>query len=253
MSGAAASKPDPAPPAPRCRVFRTRKDSLCPSEDAVCLHRGLRRYALGDGASTSYAARGWARALCRQFVLDPTPGPDWLEAARRYFHARNTPDPADWSAWHAFHQGSYATFLGFHFTGEGLVVEAIGDTVLFVMGPEGEMAMHPRLDPEDFAGAPVLPCSHAGHGAFPDTADAFATGRRLLPPPAEGWAGTRLLAVTDALAAWVAAGEGAARAERLGRLAGLPDAAGFAALVAEETAAGRLARDDCTLLALQPQ
>ena len=67
------------------RIYRAGKEAGRRSEDAFACNRTVGRFALSDGASTSYAGRAWARALCWQFMRDPDFGADWLLAARTRF------------------------------------------------------------------------------------------------------------------------------------------------------------------------
>lgn len=224
-------------------------ERLC--EDVVLGWPRLGRFALSDGASISYDSRGWARTLCWQFMRSINVGPDWLEHARARFAARSTPAENDWAAILASDRGSYATFLGLTVTASGLVVHAIGDTVLFVVQPESQLTIYPQLSHADFVGEPVLLCSVAGRGAFPDTEDAFSDRQFTLPAPSGGWPGSKLIAVTDALAEWVVRVEGSAgQIERLEELTRHQDRASFDAWVTEAIAVGDLRRDDCSVLVI---
>ena len=125
---------------------------------------------------------------------------------------------------------------------------ALGDSVLFVQ-TNCALLQIPPLTPADFAEDPVLLSSHAGRGAFADTDAAFAAARFSVAAPEPGWTGCRMLAMTDALAAWVVAGDAQ---ERLACLAAVPDAPSFAALVADLIARMEMRQDDATLLIIEP-
>jgi hypothetical protein len=184
-------------------------------------------------------------------MRDTNVGPDWLEHARARFAACATPAEDDWAAILASDRGSYATFLGLTVTISFLVVHAIGDTVLFALTPGSQLTIYPQLSRADFAAQPVLLCSVAGRGAFPDTEEAFSARQFALPTPSGGWSGTRLIAVTDALAEWVVSAElNAERVERLEKLARHRDRVSFDTWVAEAIAAGHLRRDDCSVLVI---
>ncbi len=235
------------------RAFTLAKEAGRTCEDFILGCRLHGRYAVSDGASVSYDSRGWARALCRQFLADVNPpGTAWLRAARDRFGAGAAAPVDDWAAAHATERGSFATFLGIAITGPQIVVHAIGDTVLFVITPDGELAMFPDLPPEAFRHDPALLCSRPGRSAFDDSDDAFAASVFTLPVPARGWAGTRLLAMTDALAEWVAGAAAAgARRQRLDELAGLLDGEAFRLWAGAAIAAGQVRRDDCALLTIR--
>jgi hypothetical protein len=234
----------------RRRAFRLAKERDRPSEDALAVCRRANRYALSDGAGACYDGRSWARILCRNYIRDPTVCPDWLDAARQRLHAIASPPPEDWLGVIAFQKGSFATLLGFTIFPDRIAGLALGDTVLFVER-EGQIDTFPQMSAEDFHLNPVLLSSHRETGAFPDTDEAFGASRFTMPAPDSGWAGTRLLAMTDALAAWVLA-EPQVAAGRLGCLREIASHDGFAALVGGEITAGRMRRDDATLLVLEP-
>jgi hypothetical protein len=182
-------------------------------------------------------------------MRDINVGPDWLERARARFAARSAPPEDDWAAVLASDRGSYATFLGLTVTESGLIVHAIGDTVLFAVWPGSELTMYPQLSLDGFSAEPVLLCSVAGRGAFPDTYEAFLDRQFWVSAPSSRWAGTQLIAVTDALAEWVLrAEEGVERIERLAQLVGHRDRASFDAWVSEAIVAGDLRRDDYAVL-----
>jgi hypothetical protein len=184
-------------------------------------------------------------------MRDINVGPDWLDRARARFAARCTPAKDDWAAIMASDRGSYATFLGLSVTASGIVVHAIGDTVLFAVQPDSQLTIYPHFSHADFTGEPVLLCSVAGRGAFPDTEDAFFDRQLTLPAPRGGWPSTTLIAMTDALAEWVIrVGGNVERIERLEELARHQDRASFNAWVANAIAIGDLRRDDCSLLVI---
>jgi hypothetical protein len=134
-----------------------------------------------------------------------------------------------------------------------MVVHAIGDSVLFVAGPDGSIRMCPEISEENFRASPTLLCSHDGMGAFADTTEAFDSGRYEFEPPHAGWSGSRLLAASDAVAAWVAAPGGAAQqSARLDLLFSLPDSIAFRLVMAHEIGQRRMARDDCTIMIVLP-
>jgi hypothetical protein len=221
-------------------------------EDVILGCRAHGRYAVSDGASVSFDSRGWARALCGQFLRDGNVGPGWLQDARDRFAAASAAPAEDWAAAHAADRGSFATFLGLAITDRHIAVHAIGDTILFVVTPDGQVGMVPEMTADEFRRDPVLLCSRAGRGAFADTEAAFAAAEVRLAPPAGGWQGTRLLAMTDAVAQWVAgAADADGRRRRLDELTGQTSRAGFRDWAGERIAAGEVRRDDCALLTIR--
>lgn len=237
------------PPVRRRRVFLRPKEAGRPCEDVVLAWPRHGRFAVSDGASISYDSRGWARALCWQFMRDTNVGPDWLEHARARFAARSLPPDDDWAASHASSRGSFATFLGCTITDAAMVVHAVGDTVVFLVAADGQVSMCPQMAPEDFSGEPSLLCSIANRSAFADDDQAFADAQFTIPAPPEGWTGTRLVVLTDALAEWVVrSADAAEKLAKLDLLASQPDLASFEAWVGHSIATAQVRRDDCTML-----
>lgn len=231
------------------RLFIRAKEAGRPCEDVVLGWPRHGRFAVSDGASISYDSRGWARALCWQFMRNTNVGPEWLDHARARFAARSVAPEDDWAASHASSRGSFATFLGFTITDAALVVHAIGDTAVFVVSPNGRISMFPEMTTGDFSGEPSLLCSIANRSAFADNDEAFAGAQSITPAPPEGWTGARLIALTDALAEWVVRSkEPAEQLAKLDLLAGQPDRVAFAAWATEAIAVGQVRRDDCTML-----
>ncbi len=234
------------------RAFTRAKETGRICEDFILGCRAKGRYAVSDGASISYDSRGWARALCRQFLVDAAVRPEWLQAARDRFAAASPPPAEDWAAAHAVDRGNFATFLGLAITDPHIVVHAIGDTTLFVIAPDGQVGMVPDMAGDAFRRDPVLLCSRAGRGAFDDTEAAFVAAASTIRVPDTGWEGTRLLAMTDALAEWVAsAADPDERRGRLDELAGQPDGEAFRIWASERIASGVVRSDDCALLMIE--
>ncbi len=237
----------------RVRFLARPKEAGRPCEDFLLRCRRQSRFAISDGASISYDSRGWARTLCRHFMRDIGVGADWLSLARSSFADRSAPPAEDWAALLASDRGSYATFLGFNMADTSLAVYGIGDTILFIVGPDERLEIWPDVSHADFSREPVLLCSKPGRGAFPDTDEAFEETRKLITREPEEWAGTRLIALTDALAEWVIrADSDAERITRLDAIARHRDRASFDAWVAEAIADDDLQRDDCTVLIVEP-
>jgi hypothetical protein len=183
-------------------------------------------------------------------MKDINVGPEWLEVARARFVARTYPPEDDWAAVNASDRGSFATFLGFTVTVTTLLAHGIGDTVLFVLTPDHCISLFPKLSVADFNRDPALLCSRAGRSAFPETEASFSEGEFRLRSPPHGWAGTYLVALTDALAEWVIRGEDdTARWLRLKHIASRTRDA-FDTWIAEAIDTGQLRRDDCSALVI---
>jgi hypothetical protein len=236
----------------KTRLYRVSKGAGRRSEDAFACNREIGRFALSDGASTSYASRAWARALCWQFMRDPDFGPDWLQAARVRFSDSVTITDDDWSATMAFDRGSFATFLGFTILPDCIQGYAIGDSILFIIDQHGSPHWFPALGPEDFARDPVLLSTRVGLGSFVETEDEFINHRIEFTLEAGTTFRAKAIATTDALAAWaIGNGDKANLIANLTTLTEIASNSGFHDFVQCERAAGSLRIDDCTLMIIE--
>jgi hypothetical protein len=235
------------------RLYRARKEVGRRSEDAFACNRTVGRFVLSDGASTSYAGRAWARALCWQFMCDPNFGADWLQAARmRFSDTVSVPDD-DWSAVMASERGSFATFLGFTVLPNGIQGYAVGDSVLFIIDRQDCVHWIPCLCPGDFAKDPILLSTHRGLGMFAETEGDFDESRIDFAVESGTISQVRALAMTDAVAAWaIGTGEKTEILDRLTTLIQLTSNSQFGDFVRTERAAGSLKTDDCTVMILEP-
>ncbi|MDN5860068.1 MAG: protein phosphatase 2C domain-containing protein [Pseudonocardia sp.] len=85
------------------------------NDDAFGIDTSLGCAAVADGASSSYRAGDWARALCGTFIEEPSlpalPTVPWTERARSAFGSRAVA-AADWWTSDAAHRGAHAAFVG---------------------------------------------------------------------------------------------------------------------------------------------
>jgi hypothetical protein len=235
------------------RILRAVKEVGRRNEDAFAWNQAACRFVLSDGASTSYAGRAWARALCWQFMRDPEFGSEWLGAARSRFWQSVVPAPADdWSAPLAFERGSFATFLGVTILPECIIGHAVGDSVLFVVDGEKTVRQFPLMDSPDFKRDPVLLGSHPGVGLFDESDEGFCTGRIRLDIDVAKRETIRLIAATDAIAEWLV-GEGSEQGllERLVHVSEIKSTSQFHEFVGKARSSGTMRRDDCTVLVVE--
>jgi hypothetical protein len=237
----------------KCRTYRLNKEIGRRSEDAFACNRTIGRFALSDGASTSYAGRAWARAPCWQFMRDPDCGGDWLSAARiRFLNSVAIPSD-DWSAAMAFDRGSFATFLGFTVLADRISGYAVGDTVLFVLDPDGYVRWWPSFSPEDFHRDPILLASQQGLSLFLETEEDFWKAQIDFAVKPDSPPLVKVIAATDAIAAWVMGnGDNGAIYSRLKALVNLTSNGQFGDFVQQEKAAGSLKIDDYTVMIIEP-
>lgn len=189
-----------------CEAFSLAKigEPLDRCEDAFAhdLRRG--RFAVADGASSSFGARQWARILVDGFVADPPPplSPNdlltWLSKRSTTWDELDQGAPGDWFNEAASQRGAYATLLGVQVmrgkNGRTLWhATAAGDSCLFHVRGQALVTSFPVEPGGSFGSHPVLlgtPCSDAVDIA----AVRWAAGDLR--------AGDVLLLATDALAEW---------------------------------------------------
>ncbi|WP_322778198.1 hypothetical protein [Frankia sp. Cas4] len=230
-------------------------------EDAAACHDGdpaagvAPRYVVVDGATEAYDAIRWVAQLVGSFVADTGPDltPDglcaWFEQVQRLWVAEAPARFATVIEEHKFHtQGSFATFLGCRLTGlDGprarWEAAALGDTVLFHVRAGRLLTHFPPIDVDDFGLSPD------GIGTRPEALGPML--RALELASGEVRAGDVLFIATDALAQWLLLETGRDEASLWAALAGLDHDAAFAAIVADQRAAGRMRNDDVTLLRVQ--
>lgn len=208
-----------------------------------------------DGATEAYDALRWVQHLVTSFVaasgpsIDPTALRDWFGRVQQLWLDASPVEFANVIEEHKFREeGSFATFLGCELVGlDGASARweaaALGDTVLFhVRG--GKLLTHfPPIGVDDFGLSP------AGISTRPAAVPQMLAELEWASGPLRP--GDLLFVATDALAHWMLAEAARDPAPLWSLLAALDHDATFAALVADQRAAGRLRNDDVTLLRVQ--
>ena len=206
-------------------------------------------YALSDGASVSFDSASWARILVRRYTRDPEFTREWLAAAIAEFRTLYDRDSLPWMQQASFDKGSFASLLGVRIAdgGRAIRVLSVGDSLAVLCDGDRIKATFPLLSAAEFTGSPQLICTNPMHNAFLDKMDfgydlvADWTFRGLEQPA--------LLCMTDALGHWLLS-----QRDRdvcpISALRRLRTPGAFARFVREERAAGRMKRDDTTLIAL---
>ena len=147
--------------------------------------------------------------------------------------------------WHkeaAFDRGSFASLLGVTFADAAIRIDAIGDSIAALCDGTIRLDTFPYKTPEQFDEAPMLLCTDAAKNPF--FGDGDLGGDYVCRWPYDGLHSPRLLCMTDALGHWLLSSE-----DTTARLLSVDSDEAFAQLVATEREAGRLRRDDTTLLA----
>jgi hypothetical protein len=205
-------------------------------------------YALSDGASVSFDSASWARILVRHYARNPEFTREWLAAAIAEFGKLYDRESLPWMQQASFDRGSFATLLGVRMVDEGRLIQvlAIGDSLAVLCDGDSIKATFPFSVASAFTKSPRLLCSNPAHNAFLDNVDfsydlvADWTFRGLKQPA--------LLCMTDALGHWLLS-QRDRNSSPISALRKLKTPKAFARFVHEERAAGRMKRDDTTLIA----
>ena len=218
-----------------------------PNEDAYCRSfRGV--HALSDGASISFDSVTWSRMLVRRYVRDPQFDQDWLTHAATEFSRLYQRENLPWMKQAAFDQGSFASLLGIRMeeNGDRIRLLAVGDSLAVLCDGDVIKATFPYVMPEDFERSPQLLSTNPAENAFLARA---RNGELTVEWSFAGLARPALLCMTDALGHWLLSLRDSRRSP-IGILRGIGGQADFVRFVHSERAAGRLRRDDTTLMAI---
>jgi len=229
-------------------AFSIRKAEDRRNED--CFHRSARGvYALSDGASVSFDSASWARILVRRYALNPVFTRQWLAAAIAEFRKLYDRDSLPWMQQASFDKGSFASLLGVRLFDGGRLIQvlSIGDSLAVLCDGDCIKATFPFSAPSEFSRSPQLLCTNPAENVFLDKVD---VGYDLVAD----WSFDQLkqpalLCMTDALGHWLLS-QRDCDASPISVLRELKTPMAFARFVQEERAAGRMKRDDTTLIAL---
>ena len=206
-------------------------------------------YALSDGASVSFDSASWARILVRRYTQNPEFSREWLSAAIAEFRELYDRDSLPWMQQASFDKGSFASLLGVRIVDGGQLIQvlAIGDSLAVLCDGDCIKASFPLSAASQFNQSPQLLCTNPAQNVFLDEVDfdydlAADWSFRGLEEPA-------LLCMTDALGHWLLSQRDHDRSP-ISVLRQVKTPKAFAHFVQEERAAGRMKRDDTTLIAL---
>jgi hypothetical protein len=206
-------------------------------------------HALSDGASVSFDSASWARILVRRYVRNPEFTRGWLAAAIAEFSKLYDRDSLPWMQQASFDKGSFASLLGVRVfdAGSAIQVLSIGDSLAVLCDGDCIKATFPFSAASQFSRSPQLLCSNPAENVFLDEVDfdydlVADWSFRGLKQPA-------LLCMTDALGHWLLSQRDCNQAP-ISSLRNVKTPMAFAHFVEQERAAGRMKRDDTTLIAL---
>ena len=236
----------PVEPFTRPRGFTVAKRPGDTNEDCwQNSHKGAG--AVSDGASVSFDSAAWSRILARRYAQYPRFDDAWVAEAIAAYAKLHDRESLPWMQQAAYDRGSFASLLGATDLGDGRVgLLAIGDSLAVLCDGEHVVASFPYEAPEQFEAQPQLLSTNPAENAFlaePDAVPRLSREWDLGPldDPA-------LLCATDALGCWILA-QRDSRPSPIARLRGIRSNRAFARFVEEERTAGRMRRDDTTLLA----
>jgi hypothetical protein len=206
-------------------------------------------YALSDGASVSFDSASWARILVRHYTRNPEFTREWLSGAIAEFGRLYDRETLPWMQQASYDRGSFASLLGVRVIDEGRLIQilAIGDSLAVLCDGDCIKATFPFSAASSFTRSPQLLCTNPAGNVFLDGVDlaydlvADWTFAGLKQPA--------LLCMTDALGHWLLT-QRDCDASPISLLRQVQTPRAFARFVHEERAAGRMKRDDTTLIAL---
>jgi hypothetical protein len=206
-------------------------------------------YALSDGASVSFDSASWAAILVRRYAKNPEFTRAWLAAAIAEFAKLYDRDSLPWMKQASFDRGSFASLLGVRFVDGGRLIQvlSIGDSIAVLCDGDRIAATFPISAASEFGRSPQLLCTNPSQNVFLDKLDldydlvADWSFRGLAQPA--------LLCMTDALGHWLLSRRDDDPSP-ISLLRQVRTADAFARFVRAERAAGRMKRDDTTLIAL---
>ena len=168
---------------------------------------------------------------------------DWLEACIAEFNKHHDRATMPWHKEIAFDRGSFASLLGVRPTGTGIHIDAIGDSLAVLCDGNVRKDSFPYCEVEQFDQAPMLLCTDPAKN--PIFADGVLAREWMHDWSLEPLQSPRLLCMTDALGQWLLSRESNDSTEML---FSLETQEAFEKFVLDEREAGKLKRDDTTLL-----
>jgi hypothetical protein len=154
-----------------------------------------------------------------------------------------------WMQQASYDRGSFASLLGVRVVDEGRLIQifAIGDSLAVLCDGDSIKATFPFSAASSFTRSPQLLCTNPVENAFLDEVD---VGYDLVADwTFTGLKQPALLCMTDALGHWLLS-QRDRNSSPISALRKLQTPRAFGRFVHEERAAGRMKRDDTTLIAL---
>lgn len=219
------------------------------NEDAFAYSEDNQVFAVSDGASVSFDSASWAKILVSSFVEDPVLSREWATRAISRFTAHYERDTLAWNQQAAFDRGSFATLLGVHIKDDDgkAFVTAVGDSIAILVDNDRIVSSFPLESVDEFGLTPVLLSTSTDNNGF--LFDGLGEKPLFLSWHTAECAAPEIICMTDAVAAWFLSG-GTQQESPLITIRKLRDASDLTSLVHQEVTAGRMRRDDVTVVRL---
>lgn len=217
------------------------------NEDAYCIAPEHGRVVVSDGASESFDARNWSRLLVDHF-LDHEPSVEAFGACAQVYAGLHDPNALSWSKAAAYERGSFATLIiaqddPDHDT---LLITALGDSLAVWSDGTSVLETAPYIRADQFDEKPFLLATRLSMNATPGSEEYDPWHRAEWRYDPQGH--YLLLCMTDALGAWLLRHQEECDPSAFERLRSIRGQQALHDLVEVERAAGRLRRDDTTLI-----
>lgn len=228
------------------RAFSTPKTNDAVNEDRWRVSEDGTTWAISDGASVSYDSGPWAELLVDRFIEQPLIDGQWLSDAVVRYGADYDRESMEWMQQAAFDRGSFATLLG------GIAPAgdrparffAVGDSICAVLDRREVVLTFPYVRADEFDHPPKLFSTNPLENR---QFDEKALAECWLEVDLSQWSAPQFMLMTDALGRWLL---DEPNGDRVSALLKVSTDLAFADLVSRERSAGRLRRDDTTLMVI---
>lgn len=155
---------------------------------------------LCDGASESFDSRRWAEILSKGLARHEDFTDSWLRERIGEYERAIDPASLSWSKQLAYERGSFATFLSVQLKDGECLVNAMGDTEVFLIKDGQIINMYPYVEASEFLNHPcLLSTKRELNTELKENVDDCPFSGKLV----EIGHATHLLMLTDALAHWL--------------------------------------------------
>lgn len=154
---------------------------------------------LCDGASESFNSSLWAEILANGLSRHEDFGAAWLNDRIAEYEAQINPSKLSWSKQLSYERGSFATFLSVQVKNGKCLVNAIGDSEVFIIEDGWINESYPYNEADEFLAHPTLLSTKKGDNRILE--DEF--GERPYSAIFSLARASHIIMATDALAHWI--------------------------------------------------